>query len=61
MNNSFKGLLEEWQYVRGLTKCFMKNLNDTDLDKELPRNNLNTIRKQCEELLEVQERYVKAL
>ncbi len=61
MNNSFIGLLEDWQNVRNLTKSFIKNLGDTELDKELPRNNLNTIRKQCEELLEVQACYIKAL
>ena len=61
MKNSFKGLLEEWKYVRGLTKILIEKLSDDDLDKGLPRNNLNTIRKQCEELLEVQLCYVKAL
>lgn len=61
MNNSLKGLIEEWEYIRGLTKCFIEYLSDADLDKELSRNNLNTIRKQCEELLEVQNCYVKAL
>lgn len=61
MDNSFEGLLEEWQYVRGLTNCFIKKLSNDNLDKKLPRNNLDTIRKQCEELLEVQSCYIEAL
>lgn len=61
MDNSLEGLLEEWQYVRGLTKCFIKKLSNDNLDKKLPRNNLDTIRKQCEELLEVQLCYIEAL
>src|SRR5690554_5579906 len=61
MNNSIKGLMEEWSYIRGLTKGLIEKLSDSDLDKELPRNNLNSIRKQCEELIEVEECYFKAL
>ena len=61
MNNSIKGLMEEWSYIRGLTKGLIEKLSDGDLDKELPRNNLNSIRKQCEELLEVEKCYFKAL
>lgn len=38
MNNSFEGLLEDWQYIRGLKKCFINNLNDAELDEELPRS-----------------------
>lgn len=61
MHNLFKGLFEEWEYIRGLTTCFIENLSDAELDTKLPRKNLNTIRKHCEELIEVQKSYVKAL
>lgn len=54
MNTALIGLLEEWQYVRGRTRCFILHLSDDELDRPLPRTNLNTIRKHCEELLEVQ-------
>lgn len=36
-------------------------LEDGDLDREFPRQHLNSIRKQCEELVQVQGCYVDAL
>ena len=61
MDSAIKGLFEEWQYGRNIIRWFIEELDDSDLDKELPRENLNTIRKQCEELLEVQACYVEGI
>lgn len=61
MLDSIKGLLLDWQYGRGIIKCFINELSDEELDKTFPRKELNSIRKQCEELMEVQCCYVKAL
>ena len=61
MRKSFAALREEWNYIRGLTRTFVRKINDEELDKKLPRKNLDTIRKQCEELIEVQACYLNAL
>jgi len=59
--SSIKGLLMDWQYGRGIIKCFINELSDSEMDKPFPRKNLNSIRKQCEELIQIQSCYVKAL
>ena len=61
MVESIKGLLDEWLYGRETLKWFIEKLSDDDIDKQLSRKTLNTIRKQCEELLGIQAAYVKAL
>jgi len=48
---SLKGQLSDWKYGRGIILKFITELNDNDLDKKLPRKELNTIRKQIEELV----------
>jgi hypothetical protein len=58
---SLKAQILDWEFGRGVVKSFIRELGEGDLDKVLPRNNLNTIRKQCEELIQVQSCYVKAL
>ncbi|NLC43146.1 MAG: hypothetical protein GX783_02555 [Clostridiales bacterium] len=61
MTNSLEGQFLDWKYGRGIIKDFIKYLSDDDLDKVFPRKNLNSIRKQCEELVQIQSCYVKAL
>jgi len=61
MINSIKAQLEDWKYGRDILKFFVLGLDDSDLDKILPRKNLNTIRKQCEELIQIQNCYVEAI
>ena len=61
MLDSIGAQLADWKYGREIVKNFITLLNDSDLDKILPRKNLNTIRKQCEELIQVQTCYVEAL
>jgi len=61
MIDSLKAQISDWKYGRGIIKIFITMLNDTDLDKPLPRKNLYTIRKQCEELIHIQNCYVEAL
>ena len=58
---SLKSLLNEWQYIRGNTLNFINLLSDDELDKILPRKQLNTIRLQVEELAQIQKNYVYAL
>jgi len=58
---SLKGQLADWQYGRSIIKCFIEQLSDNELDKPLPRKGLNTIRKHCEELIQIQSCYVRAL
>ena len=50
MIDSLKGQLANWNYTRGITLKFISALSDGDLDKRLPRKELNTIRLQVEEL-----------
>jgi len=61
MINSIKSQLADWKYGRSIIKCFIIMLSDADLDKPLPRKGLNTIRKQCEELVQIESCYVSAL
>ncbi len=61
MIDSISAQLEDWKYGRDLIKHFITELDDMSLDKEFPRKNLNTIRKQCEEVIQVQGCYVEAL
>jgi len=58
---SIDAQVADWKYGREILKSFITLLSDLDLDKILPRKNLNTIRKQCEELIQVQICYVNAL
>jgi len=61
MLDSIKAQIADWKFGREIVKSFVTSLSDLDLDKILPRKNLNTIRKQCEELIQVQTCYIKAL
>lgn len=61
MIGSIKAQLEDWKYGRDLLKSFVLELENEKLDEVFPRKNLNSIRKQCEELLQVQNCYVEAL
>lgn len=61
MINSLKSQLADWKYGRSIIKCFITALSDADLDKPLPRKGLNTIRKQCEELVQIESCYINAL
>ena len=61
MVDSIKAQLDDWKYGRNLIKHFIVELDDITLDKVFPRKTLNTIRKQCEELIQIQSCYVKAL
>ena len=61
MIDSIKAQLDDWKYGREILKHFVIELDDICLDKMLPRKNLNTIRKQCEELIQIQGCYVNAL
>lgn len=58
---SLKGQLSDWQYGRGIIKDFLNYLSDSALDKPFPRKNLNSIRKQCRELIQIEACYVEAL
>lgn len=61
MINSLKGQLADWKYGRGIILKFITELSDNDLDKKLPRQALNTIRLQIEELAVMQSNYITAL
>ena len=61
MINSLKGQLADWRHTRGITLKFISELNDSDLDKKLPRKELNTIRLQVEELAMMQENWLNAM
>jgi len=61
MINSLAAQLDDWGYTRGLTLKFLSELSDSDLDKKLPRKNLNTIRLQMEELAQIQKNYIDSL
>ena len=61
MINSLKGQLADWRYTRGITLKFISELSDSDLDKKLPRKELNTIRLQAEELAMMQENWLDAM
>jgi len=61
MIESLKALLADWKETRGITLRFLNELSDADLDKQLPRKVLNTIRLQAYELMLGQNGYVNAL
>ena len=61
MIQSLQALLAEWKVTRGITLCFLEELSDDDLDKELPRKVLNTIRLQAYELTLFQRDVVSSL
>jgi len=58
---SLKGQLEDWKQTRSITLEFLSELNDSDLDKKLPRKKLNTIRQQIEEMAIIQSSFVDAI
>jgi len=61
MIESLKALLEDWKETRSITLGFLNELSDADLDKELPRKKLNTIRLQAYELTLFQRDIVNSL
>lgn len=61
MIDSIKAQLDDWKYGRDILKHFIVDLDDISLDKIFLRKDLNTIRKQCEELIQIQSCYVDAL
>ena len=61
MIESLKALLADWKETRGITLGFLSELSDADLDKELPRKKLNTIRLQAYELTLFQRDIVNSL
>jgi len=50
MIESLQALLADWKETRSTTFSFLNELSDADLDKKLPRKELNTIRLQAYEL-----------
>ena len=61
MIESLKALLADWQETRSITLGFLDELSDTDLDRKLPRKELNTIRLQAYELTLFQRDIVNSL
>ncbi len=61
MEKQFAAVLEEWCFVRESTKAFLRDLDDGDLDRLLPRKGLDTIRKHLREMLELQKDWVTAI
>ncbi|MCL2576098.1 MAG: DinB family protein [Defluviitaleaceae bacterium] len=61
MIESLKALLEDWKETRSVILGFLDELSDADLDKILPRKNLNTIRLQAYELTLFQRDIVNSL
>ena len=61
MVESLKALLADWKVARSITVGFLEELSDADLDRELPRKYLNTIRLQAYELTLFQRDVVNAL
>jgi len=61
MIESLKALLENWKEARSIILGFLEELNDSDLDRELPRKVLNTIRLQAFELTLFQRDIVDSL
>jgi uncharacterized damage-inducible protein DinB len=61
MINSLKGQMQNWMYGRDIIKDFITLLSDTEIDKLFPRKYLNSIRKQCVELIQIQECYLIAI
>ena len=61
MVESLKALLADWRGTRSVTLGFLEELSDADLDRELPRKVLNTIRLQAYELTLFQRDVVDSL
>jgi len=62
MIDSLKALLADWkETTRSVTLGFLEELSDADLDKKLPRKELNTIRLQAYELTLFQRDIVNSL
>jgi len=61
MIESLKALLASWKETRSVTLGFLEELSDADLDKKLPRKNLNTIRLQAYELTLFQRDIINSL
>ena len=61
MIEALKGQLDDWYYGRTIIKSFISLLSDTELDKLFPRKYLNSSRRQCAELVQVQSCYVDGL
>ena len=61
MIDSIHALWEEWKYTRSMTKSFLTNVCKEDLCRKLPRQTLNTILLQFNELCEIQKDYVEAI
>lgn len=61
MDKQLEALLGEWGFSRDCSKTFLKELDDVDLDCQLPRKGLDTIRKHLREMLEIQRDYTAAI
>jgi len=62
MTDSLKALFTSWcDDTRSITLEFINELSDADLDKKLPRKELNTIRLQSEEMAFIQKDFVEGL
>jgi uncharacterized damage-inducible protein DinB len=61
MIESLRALLADWKETRSTILCFLNELSESDLDKELPRKVLNTIRLQAYELTLFQRDIVNSL
>jgi len=61
MIESLKALLADWKETRSIIIGFLEELSDADLNKELPRKKLNTIRLQAYELTLFQRDIVNSL
>jgi len=61
MIESLKALWENWKETRSIILGFLEELSDSDLDRELPRKVLNTIRLQAFELTLFQRDIVDSL
>jgi uncharacterized damage-inducible protein DinB len=61
MDRCFAALLKEWEFIRGCSRSFVSQMSDEDLDRELPRLGLDTLRKHFEEMIDVQHAYTRAI
>jgi len=61
MVDSLKALFDGWKETRSIILGFLEELSDADLDKKLPRKELNTIRLQAFELTLFQRDIINAL
>ncbi|MDF2519388.1 MAG: hypothetical protein K0R84_16 [Clostridia bacterium] len=61
MGKSIEALKKEWEFIRSCSTSFINELSDGDLDRKLPREGLDTLRKHFEEMFEVQNDYVDAI